>query len=313
MSIVQPEQMDFSQKKFSMIIAGAPGTGKTTLAMSAPDPLLIDLDKGVSRIKAMHRHTTIMCDNYEELLTDMESEEVKRAKTIVIDTGGSLVTYLQDWAMRDNPTLNRQKNGALSLKGFGAVKNEFIRFTNMLQYTMDKNIIYVFHTVEEKDGDVVKQRIMCEGSARNIVWQPCDLGCQIQLIGDKRFMGFGPDERYFAKRCYGISGLVEIPSLDSGTPNDILTRLFAQARENIAEETRAFQQEEVIYQMALETGRQIVETVVDASSALEAGNGIKAIHHALTSEKELRAMLSARIRELGLKWDKKAGAYVSIE
>ena len=37
MAIYEPEQMDFSEKKFSMIVAGAPGTGKTTLAMSAPD------------------------------------------------------------------------------------------------------------------------------------------------------------------------------------------------------------------------------------------------------------------------------------
>lgn len=313
MAIYEPEQMDFSEKKLSMIIAGAPGTGKTTLAMSAPDPILVDLDKGVSRIKAAHRRTTIVCDNYEELLEDIESDTIKKSKTIVIDTGGSLVTYLQDWAMRENPTLNRQKNGALSLKGFGAVKNEFTRFTNMLQYTMDKNIIYIFHTVEEKDGDVVKQRLMCEGSARNIVWQPCDLGCQIQIIGDKRFMGFGPDERYFSKRCYGISGLVEIPNLDNGVPNDILSRLFSQARDNIAKEAAAYKAEEPAYLAALGAGRTIVDGVVDGETAQAAVIQIKKIAHALTSEKEVRAMLSARIKELGLRWDKGAGAYVPAE
>lgn len=313
MAILEPDQMDFSGKKFSMIIAGAPGSGKTTLAMSAPSPILVDLDKGVSRIKAMHRRTTIVCDNYEELLQDIQSDAVKRAETIVIDTGGSLVTYLQDWAMRDNPSLNRQKNGAISLKGFGAVKNEFTRFTNMLQYIMDKNIIYIFHTVEEKDGDVVKQRLMCEGAARNIVWQPCDLGCQLQIIGEKRYMGFGPDEHYFAKRCFGIRGLVEIPSLDDGGKNDILTRLFTQARENIAEEAAAYKAEEPAYLAAIEAGRAIVAGVVDAETAQAAGPHIKQLSHALTSEKEIRAMLSARIKELGLKWDKGAGAYVSAE
>lgn len=313
MSIYQPEEMDFRSKKFSMIIAGAPGSGKTTLAMSAPNPVLVDLDKGVSRIRAMHRRTTIVCDKYEELLEDIQSEAVRQAETIVIDTGGSLVTYLQDWAMRENPTLNRQKNGAISLKGFGAVKNEFTRFTNMLQYTMDKNIIYIFHTVEEKDGDIVKQRLMCEGAAKNIVWQPCDLGCQLMILGEKRFMGFGPDERYFAKRCYGISGLVEIPNLDNGAPNDMLTRLFAQARENIAQEAAQYKAEEPLYLAAIEAGREIVDNVTDGETALAAGGKIKGLRHALTSEKEIRAMLSARIRELGLKWDKEAGAYVSAE
>lgn len=313
MSIYQPEEMDFRSKKFSMIIAGAPGSGKTTLAMSAPNPVLVDLDKGVSRIRAMHRRTTIVCDKYEELLEDIQSEAVRQAETIVIDTGGSLVTYLQDWAMRENPTLNRQKNGAISLKGFGAVKNEFTRFTNMLQYTMDKNIIYIFHTVEEKDGDIVKQRLMCEGAARNIVWQPCDLGCQLMILGEKRFMGFGPDERYFAKRCYGISGLVEIPNLDNGAPNDMLTRLFAQARENIAQEAAQYKAEEPLYLAAIAAGREIVDNVTDGETAQAAGGKIRGLRHALTSEKEIRAMLSARIRELGLKWDKEAGAYVHAE
>ena len=183
----------------------------------------------------------------------------------------------------------------------------------MLQYTMDKNIIYIFHTVEEKDGDVVKQRLMCEGAARNIVWQPCDLGCQLQIIGEKRYMGFGPDEHYFAKRCFGIRGLVEIPSLDDGGKNDILTRLFTQARENIAEEAAAYKAEEPAYLAAIEAGRAIVAGVVDAETAQAAGPHIKQLSHALTSEKEIRAMLSARIKELGLKWDKGAGAYVSAE
>lgn len=48
--IVKPEEMDFSGRKIAMIVAGVPGIGKTTLALSAPKPLLIDLDDGVSRV-----------------------------------------------------------------------------------------------------------------------------------------------------------------------------------------------------------------------------------------------------------------------
>lgn len=313
MSVVSPEHMDFGEKKISMIISGPPGVGKTTLAMSAPDPILVDLDKGVSRIKAQHRRTTIICDTYEELLQDIQCSAVKAAQTIVIDTGGSLVTYLQDWAMRDNPTLNRQKNGAISLKGFGAVKNEFTRFTNMLQYTMNKNIIYIFHTVEEKDGDLVKQRIMCEGAARNIVWQPCDLGCFLQVMGEKRYMAFGPDEHYYAKRCYGIRGLIELPDLDGGAPNDALSRLFAQARENIARETEQYKAAEPAYLAAMEAGRGIIGGVIDGETAQKAVGQIKRLDHALTSEREIRVLLAARIKELGLKWDKEAGAYIAAE
>ncbi len=115
--IKKPEEMTFSDKKFSMLLYGAPGVGKTTLALSAPDPIIIDFDRGMSRVKAQHRKTAIFCDTYEEVLNDIKSPEVSDCQTLIIDTGGSFVTFLQDWAMRTNPTVNRQKNGAISLKG----------------------------------------------------------------------------------------------------------------------------------------------------------------------------------------------------
>ena len=310
MAIFKPDEMDFSRKNFSMIISGSPGIGKTTLALSAPEPVLIDFDKGVSRVRAQHRRLTIEADTYEEVLRDMEAPEVKAAKTIIIDTGGSFITFLQDWAMRDNPTLNRQKNGAISLKGFGAVKSEFCRFTNHLQYVMNKNVIYVFHTVEEKDGDITKQRLLCEGAARNIVWQPCDLGCFIQMVGGDRFLGFSPTEQYFAKGCFGISGLIKVPSLDDGAPNDFVSRLFDRARENIAREAVEFGAEKGRYDAVMAQAREIVAGVDDPASALKASARMKELHHCLTSEKEARAIFTDRLQELGLRWDREAGAYV---
>ena len=50
--IVTPENMSFDSKKFSMILYGSPGVGKTTLALSAPDPILIDFDRGMSRVRS---------------------------------------------------------------------------------------------------------------------------------------------------------------------------------------------------------------------------------------------------------------------
>ena len=101
--IVTPENMSFDSKKFSMILYGSPGVGKTTLALSAPDPVLIDFDRGMSRVKAQHRKPAIFCDTYEEVLKDLGSPAMKDFQTIVVDTGGSFITFLQDWAMRSDP------------------------------------------------------------------------------------------------------------------------------------------------------------------------------------------------------------------
>ena len=55
---------------------------------------------------------------------------------------------------------------------------------------------------------------------------------------------------------------------------------------------------------------EIVAGVEDAGSAGAAAEGLKKLEHALSSEREARAMLSARTKDLGLKWDKAAKAYV---
>lgn len=92
--IVMPENMDFTQQRFSAIVYGSPGVGKTTLALSAPSPILIDFDRGVSRVRAQHRKATIVCNTYEEVQRDVRSKEMADYETIVIDTGGSFVTFL---------------------------------------------------------------------------------------------------------------------------------------------------------------------------------------------------------------------------
>ena len=76
--ILTPEKMDFSKQTFSAIIYGSPGIGKTTLACSAPKPLLIDFDRGVSRVRADHRVTTVVADTYEEVWNDQSNSLVKK-------------------------------------------------------------------------------------------------------------------------------------------------------------------------------------------------------------------------------------------
>lgn len=304
MAFVRPEAMDFSGQTFSAIIYGSPGVGKSTLALSAPDPVLIDFDRGVSRVRARHRKTSIICNTYEEVLADVKSPEMAEFKTLVIDTGGSFVTFLKDWALRVKGA--KQKNGEFnSLKGFGYVKSEFNDFTEYVKTVLNKNIIYVFHSQEQadKDGNPT-QRLMCEGSVRNTVWNPCDFGGYVQMIGSQRMICFSPEQEYFAKGTHGITGRWAIPELDDFTPNDFMTRLFEQARANIAKEREQYEPLRKQYEEAMENVRVIIENVVDAETADAAARTIPELEHALTSKKEASALLKAKTDALGLKYTK---------
>lgn len=312
MAIVLPEQMVFDNQRFSAIIYGPPGAGKTTLALSAPSPVLIDFDNGISRVRADHRKPTSVCATYEEVLRDITPENMKPFETIVIDTGGAFVTFLKDWAMRTKPGAKTKAGDFNSLKGFGFVKNEFTRFTEYVKLTLQKNIIFVFHTEEkaDKDGNPT-QRLLCEGSAKNTVWNPCDFGGFVQIINGQRYVCFSPQAEYFAKGTHGIHGNRLVADLsDPKTPNVFFTKLFEEARKNIQQESDACAPQREKYENVMAEARAICDALQDADDVNEAVEDVKNMEHALTSQKESAALINAKAKALNLVWSKVDGKYV---
>lgn len=311
--IKQPQQMTFTDKKFSMIVYGSPGIGKTTLALSAPDPILIDFENGVDRVRADHRKLTIVCENYEEVLHDIESPEVRDCQSIIIDTGGSFINYLKDWAMRVKGC--RAKDGSFnSLKGYGVVKNEFAFFTSRLRDAMHKNVIYIFHADEkaDKDGNP-QQRLLCEGATKNSVWNSCDFGGYMQMLGESRTIAFTPTQEYFAKGSHGIAGIMPVPDKGINDTNDFLSNLFDKAKANIAHENDVFAPMQAQYEAVMKQVREIVGAIQTADDANRAAAALPDMQHALSSKREASMMLNEKAKSLGLKWDGEAKAYRGIQ
>ena len=307
MAIIKPENMNFSGKNIILIITGMPGVGKTTLALSAPDVLLIDADEGLARVNPNHRKDSSICAKYEELLTDIKEAQGKY-KTVVIDTGGALVDMLKDWAIRTDPKSSKS-SGGISLQGFGVVKTEFLRLFAELRKNF--NVVLLFHESKEKQGDEVFYDIVCEGSARTLVWQPADLGAHLHIINGERYLGFTPTMNYNAKSAYGIKGIVKVPELKDGDPNDFLTKLFAQIKTNLIAETAVLRVQQDTYDTAMKRGKAILDALNNPESALIALNAIREIPHSLTSQKELEAAFKTKVKDAGWVYSKEAKAYVA--
>lgn len=307
MAIVKSTEMDFSNKNIIMILTGMPGTGKSTLAQSAPGVLTIDTDEGMCRVSPAHRKDASICKTYEEILADIKAAE-GAYQTIVIDTCGALIEYMKDWAMRTDPKASKA-NGGFSLQGYGVIKAEFLRLSAELRKKF--NVIYIFHEQMTKNGDEgVFYEIVVEGSAKTLVWQPADLGGHVFVDHGKRYVGFTPTEQYSAKSAYGIKGIIEIPDLSDGKPNDFLTKLFTKIRDNLAAESKAIAPEKAKYDAAMKEAKSICEAVQNPGDVFEAVNAIGKLDHGLTSEKEAKAMLKKRIDALGITYDKASKAYV---
>lgn len=320
--IVKPESMTFADKKIRMLIAGFPGIGKTTLALSAPKPLYIDVDLSAERINREVLNLAAGVTqprDYDELrhdlgigASDMElmtvRQELADFETIVIDTGGKLLTIMGQYGRQIEPKYG-QRDGSLSLKGYGWLGKEFQRFLDHCIYQLNKHIVIIFHTVEDKDGDDTKLRIKAEGSSKNAVWEVMDLGGFMEMRGNQRTIGFSNCERYFAKGSRGVSGVIPIPDLNPGVKNDFLTRLFEKYNSVSAQEAEIAAAIQKKYTHAMWKGLNIIDTVKDADTANDAMAPFKAIDHAMTSERELAAEWNNKIRELGLFYDKVLKAY----
>lgn len=306
--IKKPSEVVKTTKKIRFLLAGFPGIGKTTLALSAPKPLHIDVDRGVDRVQAKNRRDFIQPETYESLLEDLKSD-LSDYETLVFDTGGKLLDLMKPYVIRQD-SKNGQKDGqTLSIKGYGAIGKEFQRLMDYAFYQLNKNVVVIFHAKEDKDGEATKLRILVEGSTKDNVWQPMDLGCFMEMYNGKRTIGFDNCERYFAKGTHGIKGVMELPDLNDNTvPNNFLTDLFTKVNENIQKESDFFEEQNKEYEKVMnEVGPKIDSMTID--NVGEIIEIIKNTNHVLTSEKELKHKFKEKITELNLVWNAEQKKY----
>lgn len=304
--IKKPSDMIEQTSKFRVLIAGYPGIGKTTLGLSAPKPLLIDVDFGINRVMASARKDYIQPESYEELLNDL-SGDLSDYETIVVDTGGKLLELMKTYVIK-NDIKNAKKDGTLSLQGYGAVGREFTRFMNYIYFELRKHCVIIFHAVEEKQDEDTKLRILVEGSTKNTVWQNVELGGFIEMRGNKKTIGFDNCERYFAKSSFGIKGNHIIPELDENIPNDFLTKLFEQANNNIQQESKVFEEQRKEYEEVINKYIPIIENMT-ADNVQEVSDLMQTIEHKLTSKKELSARFLEKLKSLNMQWNKETKQY----
>lgn len=309
--IKNPSDIQEGAKKIRILIAGYPGIGKSTLALSAPNPLHIDVDFGIDRIEPRYRKPYIQPQSYDELLNDLTPENVQDFESLVFDTGGKLISLMSLWAVKKDLKYG-QRDGSLSLKGYGFVGKEFVRLMDYCFYELNKNIVIVFHALEDKDGDATRLRIKVEGQTKNNVWEPMDLGGFVEMYGKDRTIGFSNCERYFAKGTRGINGIIKIPELTSTSPNDFLTKLFNQYNAKAAQEVAENNENKEKYEAAMKAAESIIATIVDADTANAAMPKFKSINHALTSEREASVQFNAHIKSLGLLYDRVLKQYTPM-
>ena len=246
-------------------IYGVAGIGKSTLALSAPKPLLLDTDNGIHRVQSEYRCDCVQVRKYEDILQALWEEDLSDYQSIVIDTLGELVNFmLKYFAENDKSLITR--GGTYNIKIWGLIKTEFLKLRMRLQ-ELNKNLIFVAHQMEEKDGDRKVYRLDVAGSTSKDIIKILDFLGYAEMLGKTRSLSFTPSERFYAKNSIGLDDYIEIPILKSGDKNDFIDKEIIQPTIN-RRKAESIELKKIEEQ--LEQGRELIEKGGDANIVLKA-------------------------------------------
>ena len=202
------------------LIYGEPGIGKTTIALSAPKPLLIDTDGGVHRIQAEYRTDTVQVKSYQDILNVLE-EDLNDYKSLVIDTFGNLVKYMLIYFSEKDPKLIT-KGGTYNIKIWALIKSEITILLDKIK-SLKKNLILVAHQTEDKNEDKIIVRVKGQGSSKDDILECLDFMGYMEMVGKYRTISFTHTQYRFAKNSILLDELINVPELKEYSENNFIT------------------------------------------------------------------------------------------
>lgn len=303
--ITKPE--DLKKKEiFKGLIYGSPGIGKSTIALSSPNPLCIDLDRGMNRVEKRFQSPSLQVENYQQILDLINSDKINDYKTIVIDTLGKLVDRIGDWLAIKNPKV-RNGNGQLSIRGWGELKYQFITFFKLLE-SKNKSLIFVAHEREERHGEDTKVRLDVSGSSGKEIVKELDFMGYMEMRGNKRVITFTPTEKFYAKNSLGLNDAIEVPDTIYGN-NFITEKIINLTQEKLEKDAKTI----VDYNnLKAEIKKDIekLKTVEEVNSYYNELLQYREIWDSLFIGKRL---LRDKTKELGIEFDKEKKEFVKIK
>lgn len=311
MSLIKRSNELKIQQSLKMMVYGQAGTGKTTLALSAPKPLLLDFDNGVKRVNTAHLDDNVgivQVVTWNDILSLLQNnrEELQAFDTIVIDTIGKMMDFIISYRCAGrNPRV----------QDWGTINNDFKWFCNALS-ELHKNIIFVAHRDTRKDGDdTVFVPALREKSYNSIVTE-LDLLGYLEMRNEngiqKRTITFDPTSRNDGKNTCQLPGIMNIPLiLDANgqptSPNNYVEKnIIARYHTMIAQKEEKVKE----YNRILDEIKTAVEEITDAAGAnyfIEHikdynGYGNSVLLHA-------RSLFSQKVKDIDLVYNKETKKY----
>jgi hypothetical protein len=307
MSLIKKPSELIVQTKIKALFYGQPGMGKTTLALSAPKPLLLDFDGGVHRVNYGHQVPTVQITKWEDC-EEVMKEDLKEFETLVIDTGSRMLDYMADFIIRKNPKMGRS-NGALTLQGFGERKGMFRQFcrTAML---MNKHLIFVAHRETQKNNDEIRYVPLFGGSSYDDLVTDLDLVGYLEAVGKKRTLTFDPTDRNDGKNTCNLPSTMELPlSVDKDGKALKNTFLIDAVINPYVANLQSRVKTAGEFEKVMDELKEAIEQITDEMSANDLISRIDSFTHVGNSKAMAGQLISKKAKSLGLTLNKDTKKY----
>lgn len=260
MAIIRKEEQLPLRSVFT-VIYGQAGTGKTSLANTAKNPILIDCDKGADR--AVNRTDTLVASTWDDILKD--ESELKNYKTVVIDTVKAVLDdFLSVWVIKQDARLKTNK-----LRMYGEIGEQFKSFVNRCR-SLDIDIIVISHVKEEKDGDITRLSPDVTGQSKELIIRLADQIGYVSIVNGQRTISFDPTDNRVGKNTAKIED-VTIP--DSTSPEfDSFMDGFTQRVKDAIQRLTKEQQEAIAAARDIQVKMETAKNAKDLNTLLKEVN-----------------------------------------
>lgn len=309
MSLIRKSNELQIQTTVKMMIYGQAGMGKTTLALSAPKPLLLDFDNGVKRVNENHLNDSVgivQVTCWQDVLNVL-NEDLSDYQTIVVDTVGKMMDFIIAFKCGQKQP---------KVQDWTAINTEFKNFVDRLS-GLGKHIIFVAHRDTRKGAkdDTVYIPALREKNYNSIVTE-LDLLGYLEMKNEqgyvKRSITFDPTDVNDGKNTCMLPGVMFLKTIldKNGKPtgaNDFIEKQIIAKYQQMIGNKQAKVDE---YNKALAEIEESISTITDAGGAnhfLQHIGEYSGFGNSLIMK--ARDLFGKKVKALGLVYNKESKQY----
>ena len=287
----------FPERPVIITLYGTPGVGKTSVACTAENPILVDCDRGADR--SCFRADTIIAQKWADV-TEQDGE-FKNYSTCILDTAKAILDdYLMVHVIEKDYKLKTNK-----LKAYGAIGDEFKAFTNTRR-SESSDIVVIAHAKEEKDGDVTKFSPDITGQSKDLILRISDQVGFVTMVNNKRIITFDPTDRTIGKNVARIEP-IEIPNEKDPAYKTFMSEIIAKVKASIRQQS----EQQIADQKTIDDFQLKVEGCTDSDSLMGVFKDTKT--HTNHIQAAVWKLLQVKGKTLSLVYDDALKGFKTIE